>query len=69
MRSNPEVESWLKGKAAEPALRRVREIFMEADPRMGEYLKYGTIQIGFEGDFADFVQHDMKTKPAPRSKS
>jgi hypothetical protein len=60
-RSNPEVESWFKGKAAEPALRRVRDIIMEADPRMAEYVKYGTIQFGYEGDFANFVQHTKKT--------
>jgi hypothetical protein len=61
VKTHPEVESWFKGKAAEPALRRVREIIMDADPRMTEYLKYGTIQFGYEGDFANFVQHDKKT--------
>jgi hypothetical protein len=61
VRSNPEVESWFKGKAAEPALRRVRDIIMQADPRMTEYVKYGTVQFGYEGDFANFVQHGKKT--------
>ncbi len=61
MTSKAEVESWFKGKAAEPSLRRVRSIILEADPRMTEYLKYGTIQFGYEGDFANFVQHDKKT--------
>ncbi len=61
MRTNPEVESWFRGKAAEPALRRVRDTIMQADPRMTEYVKYGTIQFGYEGDFANFVQHGKKT--------
>ena len=61
MTNKAEVESWFKGKAAEPALRRVRSIILEADPRMTEYLKYGTVQFGYEGDFANFVQHDKKT--------
>jgi hypothetical protein len=60
MRANPEVEVWFKGKAAEPALRRVREIILEADARLTEYLKYGTVQFGYQGDFANFVQHDKK---------
>jgi hypothetical protein len=58
---DPGVDGWFKGKPAEAALRRVREIILKADPRMTEYLKYGTIQFGFEGDFANFVQHDKKT--------
>jgi hypothetical protein len=61
VRTKAEVESWFKGKAAELALRRVRSIILEADPRMTEYLKYGTVQFGYEGDFANFVQHDKKT--------
>ena len=37
-------------------MRRVREIILGADKRMTEYLKYGTIQFAFEGDFANFVK-------------
>lgn len=56
-----EVERWFVGKPAEPILRRVREIILAADPRMTEYLKYGTVQFAYEGDFANFVQHGQKT--------
>ena len=27
---------------------------------MTEYLKYGTVQFAFDGDFANFVQHGKK---------
>ncbi len=61
MRANPEVESWFNGKPAEAVLRRVGEIILKADARMTAYVKYGTVQFGHEGDFANFVQHDKKT--------
>jgi hypothetical protein len=55
-----EIEQWFKGKPAEPALQRVREVILAADPRLTEYLKYGTVQFAYEGDFANFVQHNQK---------
>ena len=55
-----EIDQWLTGKPAEPALRRVREVILKADSRMTEYLKYGTVQFAYEGDFANFVQHNEK---------
>jgi hypothetical protein len=55
------VDQWFTGKPAEPALRRVREVIMRADPRMTEYLKYGTVVFASGGDFASFVQHGGKT--------
>jgi hypothetical protein len=55
-----EVDQWLSGKPAEPILRRVREVILKADPRMTEYLKYGTVQFAYAGDFANFVQHNEK---------
>lgn len=61
MSRNQEVERWLTGKPAEALLRQVREIVLKADPRITEYVKYGTVQFGYEGDFANFVQHDRKT--------
>ena len=62
MSKNTEVESWLAGKPAEPILRRVRDVILKADPRMSEYLKYGTIVFAGSGaDCATFVQHDKKT--------
>lgn len=61
MKRDPYVDRWLEGKPAEPILRRVRDVIMWADTRMGEYLKYGTVQFACNGDFANFVQHDKKT--------
>ena len=61
MKRDPYVDRWLEGKPAEPVLRRVRDVIMWADTRMGEYLKYGTVQFACNGDFANFVQHDKKT--------
>ncbi len=61
MKRDPYVDRWMEGKPAEAMLRRVRDIVMWADSRMGEYLKYGTVQFGYNGDFANFVQHDKKT--------
>lgn len=61
VKTNPEVDGWFRGKPAEPALRRVREVIMGADRRISEYLKYGTVVFGFEGDCVSFVQHSNKT--------
>jgi hypothetical protein len=58
---DPYVERWMEGKPAEAMLRRVRDIVMWADSRMTEYLKYGTVQFAYNGDFANFVQHAGKT--------
>ena len=45
MPTNPEVEDWFATRKppAEAAMRRVREIILAADPRMTEYVKYGTV--------------------------
>ena len=51
----------MKGKPAEPILRRVRDIILWADDRMTEYLKYGTVQFACKGDLANFVRHNEKT--------
>ena len=37
-------------------MRRVRETILRADRRMTEFVKYGTLCFGYEGDFATFVQ-------------
>lgn len=60
MVKDTEVDGWFTGKPAEPALRVVREVILHADPRMTEYVKYGTVQFAYEGDFASFVQHNNK---------
>ena len=41
-------------------MRRVREIILSADPRLTEYMKYGSVHFGYEGDFVTFVQADKK---------
>lgn len=58
MKSNPDVERWFHDKKppSEKAIRRVREIILRADPRMTEYLKYGTVQFAYGADMANFVQ-------------
>jgi hypothetical protein len=58
-----DVDAWFAARKppAEPALQRVREIILGADPRMTEYVKYGTVQFAFGGDMAGFVQTDRKT--------
>ena len=61
MAKGSDIDQWFAGKPAEPILRRVREVILKADPRMTEYLKYGTVQFAYDGDFANFVQHGKKT--------
>jgi uncharacterized protein DUF1801 len=61
MPKDPAAERWFSGKPAEPILRRVREVILGADKRMGEGTKYGTVTFHTGGDFASFVQHDRKT--------
>ena len=60
VKGNPEVDAWLTGKPAEPALRRVRELILAADPRMAEHVKYGSVTFELDGDMASFVQHGKK---------
>lgn len=63
MSTNPDVEAWFADRKppAEAALRRIREVILAADPRMTEYVKYGTVQFAFGGDMANFVQTNKKT--------
>jgi hypothetical protein len=61
MQRDPAAEKWFQDKPAEPALRRVREVILWADPRMAEGTKYGTVTFHCGGDFASFVQHNKKT--------
>ncbi|MFI5282502.1 MAG: DUF1801 domain-containing protein [Candidatus Dormibacterales bacterium] len=57
MKGKPEIEDWFAGKPAEPALKRVRELILAADPRMAEHVKYGSVTCALDGDMASFVQH------------
>jgi len=58
-----EVDDWFATKKppAESVLQRVRQVILGADPRMTEYVKYGTVQFAFGGDMANFVQTNKKT--------
>jgi hypothetical protein len=58
MKVNPEVERWFveKKPPTEATMRKVREIILRADRRMTEFVKYGTLTFGYDGDFATFVQ-------------
>src|ERR1700737_3345974 len=58
MKTSPDVERWFveKKPPTEATIREVRDIVLGADRRMVEYVKYGTLTFGYEGDFATFVQ-------------
>lgn len=62
MKVNREIEQWFAAKnhPQEEALRRVREIILEADPRMTEMVQYGTIQFVYQSGLANFVQVSNK---------
>lgn len=63
MTTSADVDRWFAERKppAEKSLRRVREVFLKADPRMTEYVKYGTVQFACDGDLANFVRHGAKT--------
>jgi Domain of unknown function (DU1801) len=58
MKTSPEVERWFAEKKppTEATIRAVRQIILGADRRMTEYVKYGNLGFGYDGDFATFVQ-------------
>ena len=62
VKPNPEVERWFVAKKlpTEKAMRRVREILLAADPRISDYIKYGSLLLGYEGDLVSFVQVTKK---------
>jgi hypothetical protein len=62
VKSNPEVEAWFAAKKLpnEKLMRRVREILLAADPRISDYIKYGSLLVGYEGDLVSFVQVQKK---------
>jgi Domain of unknown function (DU1801) len=62
MKASPELERWFTEKKppTEATIRKVREIIMRADRRMTEFVKYGTLTFGYDGDFATFVQVSNK---------
>src|SRR6202022_210241 len=62
MKPSPEIERWFAEKKppTEATIRKVGEIVLRADRRMTEFVKYGTLTLGFEVDFATFVQVSNK---------
>jgi hypothetical protein len=53
---NPEVDAWLAGyeHPLAPLVRRVREILLGADPRLGEVIKWSTPTFVYKGNLASF---------------
>lgn len=58
MGKTPEVDAWFAAKRprAGAAMQRVREVILAADPRVEEFVQYGSVQFTFEGVIASFVQ-------------
>jgi hypothetical protein len=58
VKTSLEIERWFAEKKppTEATIRKVREIILGADRRMTEFVKYGTLTFGYDGDFATFVQ-------------
>ena len=56
MNIDPGVDAWFEARAhpLEPMMRRVREIILEADPRIEECVKWQTPTFTFEGNIASF---------------
>jgi hypothetical protein len=54
MKRSPEIERWFAEKKppTEATIRQVGEIILGADRRMTEFVKYGTLTFGCDGDFA-----------------
>ncbi|HSS94757.1 MAG TPA: DUF1801 domain-containing protein [Candidatus Dormibacteraeota bacterium] len=62
MMNNAEVERWFaeKNLPNEKPIRRLREILLAADPRISDYIKYGSLLFGYEGDLVSLVQAQSK---------
>jgi hypothetical protein len=62
VKAKPEVEGWFAAKKLpnEKVMRRVREVLLAADPRISDYIKYGSLLLGYEGDLVSFVQVTKK---------
>jgi hypothetical protein len=53
---NPEVEAWLEryDNPLKPLVMRVREILLDADPRLGEVIKWSTPTFVYKGNLVSF---------------
>lgn len=62
MPKSKEVDAWFAERKppAEKAMRKVRDAIHKVDPRITEYVKYGSVQFGYDGDMASYVKHGEK---------
>lgn len=62
MPRSKEVDAWFAERKppAAPAMQRVRDVILKTDPRITEYVKYGSVQFAYDGDMATFVKHGEK---------
>lgn len=53
---NPEVDVWMAAydNPQKPVVARVREILLDADPRIGEVIKWSTPTFVYKGNLASF---------------
>ena len=56
MNRNPEVDAWMDAydNPQKPVVARVREIILDADPRIGEVIKWSTPTFTYRGNLASF---------------
>ncbi len=62
MPRSKEVDAWFAERKppAERAMQRVRDVIHKTDPRITEYVKYGSVQFAYDGDMATYVKHGDK---------
>jgi hypothetical protein len=53
---NPDVDAWMEryDNPQKPVVARVREIILDADPRITEVIKWSTPTFGYKGNLASF---------------
>ena len=63
MPRSKDVDAWFAQRKppAEAAMQRVRDVIHRADPQITEYVKYGSVSFGYDGDMAGYVKHGEKT--------
>jgi hypothetical protein len=63
MKKNVEVERWFAEKKLpnEQPIRRLREILLAADPRISDYVKYGSLVFGYEATWSAWCRRRRRT--------
>jgi hypothetical protein len=56
--TNPAVDAWFAelDHPLKPLMQRVREIILDADPRMSEIVQYGTVQFVYASPMANLYR-------------